>query len=212
MTPKRADGIPVHCAHSKLVEIGTLKPHPKNPNTHPERQVKLLAKVIKLNGWRRAIVVSDRSGYIVKGHGTLMAAQLAKLKEVPVDVQHYEDDEAEIRDLIADNRIPELSYRENRSVVALLQQLEAKGQDIESAGYANDELQALIATLEANVTDGAQRAGRRTHNEADTMLVLGPYRVKIPRADFASWHEKIRQQVGFKAEDVHAEIRRRLSL
>ena len=212
MNPKRADGIPVHCAHSKLVDIATLKPHPQNPNTHPERQVKLLAKVIKLNGWRRAIVISDRSGFIVKGHGTLMAAQLAKLKEVPVDVQHYASEEEEVRDLIADNRIPELSYRENRSIVALLKKLEAGGQNIEEAGYEGDEFKALMASLEANVTDGAQRGGRRNHTEADTQIVFGPYRVKVARADFAAWHEKIRQAVGFKAEDIHAEIKRRLGL
>jgi ParB-like chromosome segregation protein Spo0J len=212
MNPKRADGIPIHCAHTKLVEIGTLKPHPQNPNTHPERQVKLLAKVIKVNGWRRAIVVSDRSGFIVKGHGTLMAARHAKLKEVPVDVQHYESDEAEMRDLIADNRIPELSYRENRSVVALLQKLEAKGEDIEAAGYQQDELKTLLASLEAQVADGAQKGARRNHTEADTMLVLGPYRVKVPRNDFLSWQEKIRQAVGFKESDIHAEIKRRLGL
>lgn len=212
MNPKRADGIPVHCAHSKLVDIATLKPHPQNPNTHPERQVKLLAKVIKLNGWRRAIVISDRSGFIVKGHGTLMAAQLAKLKEVPVDVQHYASEEEEVRDLIADNRIPELSYRENKSIVSLLQKLEAKGEDIEAAGYQGDELATLIKSLEAQVTDGAQRAGRRNHSEADTMIVFGPYRVKISRADFLAWQERTRQKVGFKAEDIHAEIKRLLGL
>ena len=212
MNPKRADGIPIHCAHTKIVEIGTLKPHPDNPNTHPERQVKLLAKVIKANGWRRAIVVSDRSGLIIKGHGTLMVAQLAKLKEVPIDVQHYADEQAEMKDLIADNRIPELSYRENRSIVALLKKLEASGQNIEEAGYEGDEFKALMASLEANVTDGAQRGGRRNHTEADTQIVFGPYRVKVARADFAAWHEKIRQAIGFKAEDIHAEIKRRLGL
>ena len=37
-----ADGVEVWCSFDKLVPVGDLKPNPRNPNTHPSRQVALL--------------------------------------------------------------------------------------------------------------------------------------------------------------------------
>lgn len=36
----------VHCACDAMVPIGEIKPHPLNPNTHPQGQVEMLAKTI----------------------------------------------------------------------------------------------------------------------------------------------------------------------
>ena len=46
------------CAHTKLVPIESLKRHPRNPNTHPEEQIKLLANIIAKSGFRSPIVVA----------------------------------------------------------------------------------------------------------------------------------------------------------
>ena len=70
-----ADHIPVYCAHDKIVDIKELTPNPKNPNTHPDSQIELLADIIEQVGWRAPITVSTASGYVVKGHGRLMAAK-----------------------------------------------------------------------------------------------------------------------------------------
>ena len=91
----------VHCCFDKKVPVEELKPNPRNPNKHPEKQIKLLAKIIKKQGWRLPIVVSKRSGYITKGHARLMAARELKEKQVPVDFQGYKSEEEELRYLIA---------------------------------------------------------------------------------------------------------------
>ena len=90
-TPKAwADGVPVYCAHDAIVDVTTLVPNPANPNKHPDEQIQLLGRIIREhNGWRAPITVSNRSGFIVKGHGRLSAALLEGLKEVPVDYQNY---------------------------------------------------------------------------------------------------------------------------
>jgi ParB-like chromosome segregation protein Spo0J len=99
----RADtqGIPVFCAHDKLVDPAGLVANPRNPNQHPDSQVEILSRVIKTQGWRSPIVVSKRSGFIVKGHGRLAAAMLLGAKLVPVEFQEYETEASEWGDLIA---------------------------------------------------------------------------------------------------------------
>lgn len=99
----------VYCAHDEIVDVDLLVPHPKNPNQHPQEQVKLLAKIMKHQGWRSPIVVSNRSGFITKGHGRLMAAKLNGWKEAPVDRQDYANEADEYADMVADNKIAELS-------------------------------------------------------------------------------------------------------
>ena len=99
----------VYCAHSQMVEIEKVVPNPRNPNKHSEKQIALLSKIIAAQGWRAPITVSTRSGFIVRGHGRLLAARKLGLAEVPVDYQAYETEAAEWADLIADNRLSELS-------------------------------------------------------------------------------------------------------
>ena len=82
------DGVSVFCAFDEIVEITSLKENPKNPNTHPEVQIELLAEIIKKTGWRAPITVSNLSGFIVKGHGRLQAAMKAGLSHVPVEYQN----------------------------------------------------------------------------------------------------------------------------
>jgi ParB-like chromosome segregation protein Spo0J len=63
--------IKIECAHDKIVALADLKEHPGNPNKHSLEQIKLLAKIIRVSGWRNPIVVSNRSGLITKGHARL---------------------------------------------------------------------------------------------------------------------------------------------
>lgn len=99
----------VHCAHTKIVDVASLIPNPKNPNKHPKRQLVLLGKIILNQGWRNPIVVSKRSGFIVKGHGRLEAAKLAGLDKCPIDEQDYKTEADEWADMVADNQIQELA-------------------------------------------------------------------------------------------------------
>ena len=47
-TPREVtpDGFKVYCAYDEIVETDSLKPNPRNPNRHPEAQVKMLAHII----------------------------------------------------------------------------------------------------------------------------------------------------------------------
>ena len=123
-TPRAMIGsIPVFCAYDKIIPIAKALPNPQNPNKHPDKQINLLAEIIKQQGWRAPITISNRSGYIVRGHGRLMAARLLGAESVPVDFQNYESDAAEKADMIADNRIAEFSDLDDDILAELLEQI-----------------------------------------------------------------------------------------
>lgn len=95
----------VYCKYDELVDVRLLKPHPKNRNKHPKEQIDRLAKILKYQGLRAPIVVSKKTGFIVKGHGTLLAIKENKWKEAPIVTQDFEDTDQEYAFVQSDNAI-----------------------------------------------------------------------------------------------------------
>jgi len=125
----------VFCSHTDMVLTDIVKGNPKNPNKHPARQIELLSKIIKKQGWRAPITISKRSGLVVKGHGRLEAARMLGCDEVPVDYQDYETEAAEIADMLADNKIAELSEIDSEIELFHKQELIEADFDLELAGF-----------------------------------------------------------------------------
>jgi DNA modification methylase len=96
-----------------MVDVDLLVPHPLNPNKHGERQIEMLAKIMNHQGWRHPITVSKRSGFIVAGHGRLMAAKKLGWTQAPVDRQEFDTEADEYAHLIADNKIAELAEHDD---------------------------------------------------------------------------------------------------
>lgn len=142
-----ADGIPVYCAYDEIVPVDQLRPNPKNPNKHPQDQIEKLGKIIRGNGWRNPITVSTRSRLIVKGHGRLLTAQLEELKEVPVEYQNYESEEAELADLTADNRIAELAEMDSKMLADIFADIDTGAIDFELSGYSEEEYKDIATAL-----------------------------------------------------------------
>jgi len=144
-------GPKVHCAYDEMVDITKLVPNPRNPNQHSDRQIELLAKIIEHQGWRAPITVSKRSGFIVRGHGRLLAAELLGLDKVPVDYQDYANEAEEWADLIADNRLAELSEMDNTMLKDLIQEIDTGEIDLTLTGYDEDALESLLVPI--NIDD-----------------------------------------------------------
>lgn len=125
----------IRCAHAKLMAVSGLKPHPRNPNTHPKAQIDLLAKIIQHQGFRSPIVVSKRSGFIVAGHARLEAAKVIGLEKVPVDEQDFDSDADELAHLLADNRLAELAEIDLSSIPGILDDLREMKIDLDLAGF-----------------------------------------------------------------------------
>jgi hypothetical protein len=159
--PALASGIPVFCKYDVIDYPEGLKPHPDNAHRgHPAKQLDAYERVIagpglvdgdirwqtpeqkrKGNGWRKAIVVSLRSGFITKGHGAwLMAKRRGWM--VPVEYQQYKSLAEERRDLLADNKLPAMSITDNEKLAKLLSELDAT--DLELSAFNQAELDKLM--------------------------------------------------------------------
>lgn len=103
----------VQCAHTEMVDIDLLVMNPLNPNKHGEKQIELLAKIMNHQGWRHPVTVSKRSGFVVAGHGRIMAARKNGWTQVPVDRQDFATEADEYAHLIADNKISELAEHDD---------------------------------------------------------------------------------------------------
>lgn len=152
-----ADGVPVYCAHDEIVDVAALIPNPKNPNTHPDEQIRLLGSIIRHQGWRAPITVSTRSGFMVKGHGRLSAALLEGFKEVPVDFQNYATEADEYADLVADNRIAELAEIDQKKLAEIFAEIDTTELPMEMTGYTEKEAADIASALSEALTEDEQK-------------------------------------------------------
>ncbi len=112
--------------------------------------MELLARVIQAQGWRQPVKVSNRSGYIVSGHGRYEAALLIGCP-VPVDFQDYATDADELADLLADNRIAEMAEMDNAMLRELFVDLRESDFDIDLSGYTEDIVIPLVDAVDGEI-------------------------------------------------------------
>lgn len=93
------------CAYTELKPIHKLIPHPENPHKHSPEQIDRLAKLIDYQGIRHPIIVSNRSGFIVAGHGRLAALKKLNVSDVPIDYQDFDNEAQEYAFIVSDNAI-----------------------------------------------------------------------------------------------------------
>lgn len=129
----------IHCKFDEILDLDKLKVHPKNRNEHPEEQVQHLSRLYQYYGIRHPIIISNRSGYIVAGHGRLLAALIAEMTSFPVVYQDFDSDELEYGFLQADNGIAlqaELNQAKIREDIAIF----GEGFKNDWLGIANFEI------------------------------------------------------------------------
>lgn len=205
-----ADGIEVWCGFDKLVPVEDLKPNPRNPNTHPARQIELLAKNIRYFGWRNPVTVSKRSGLIVAGHGRLAAARHLGLQLVPVDYQDFSSESDEMAVLVADNRLAELASIDLNSLESVVNELKVDGFDTLLTGFEDADLESLLSPDTSDPEDGGGEDEELKKGEVT--IALGLYRFKLPQEDYLAWIDSVKQEVGFDKESVLKELKRRLGV
>lgn len=134
----------IKCSYTHLYELAKIVPNPKNKNKHPDKQIKVLAKIIDARGQRSPIVISKRSGFITKGHGRLLAIKMLGWDKAAIDLQNYESEAEEYADMIADNEIARYAEFDKES---FLEDLKIEDFDPELHGFIEFTIPAMT-TLE----------------------------------------------------------------
>ncbi len=131
--------------------VERLFPNPSNPRRN-EAAVPHVAASIRRFGWQQPIV-AKRSGEVIAGHTRLAAAK--QLGETSVPVVWFEGTDLDaIAFNIADNRTHEFAEWDDAALAKLLGELRDEDA-LDAVGYSADEVDALIAELDALSRDPA---------------------------------------------------------
>lgn len=105
-------GMPTGCI---LADIKTIVPYAKNPKNHDKKDIDLIIKSIKRNGWGDPLLVCPETMEVLSGNGRLMAAKELGMEQVPVVYAPKGLTEKQKADLvIASNKLVEVSgYNDN---------------------------------------------------------------------------------------------------
>jgi len=121
------------------------KPYLQNARTHPPAEIALLAHILRTRGADQSIVV-DEDWIILKGHGRLEAAFVAKMDDFPY-VQRLglsEADKTAIR--IEDNAVPLLAGWDRELISGEIASLKTAGYDVSLLGFGDAQLVQFTTT------------------------------------------------------------------
>lgn len=99
----------------EMLSVAGLHPYAKNPKEHTDKDIDLIIKSIKRNGWGDPILVCPETCEILSGNGRYMAALKMGLEEIPAVSAPRGLTEKQKADLvIASNKLVEVSgYNDN---------------------------------------------------------------------------------------------------
>lgn len=165
-------------------DIGSLNPYHRNPR---RGNTAVIAESLRTLGQYRPIVVNagtltGRPNEVLAGNHTLFAAQ--KLGWDAIDVVMVDvDEETATRIVLVDNRSSDLAENDEDLLAALLQDLP----DLTATGFTDDDLEELLAEVEAGDGDvplqGDPDDAPNAPDEADAVTEpgqvweLGPHRL-----------------------------------
>jgi hypothetical protein len=146
--------------------INKVRPYPNNPRVLRNAAEKV-AESIKAFGWRQPIVV-DADGIIIAGHSRHAAAQLLKLKTVPVHVAKDLTPE-QVRALrVADNKTAEFAQWDDAKLADELAEILAGLGSIAATGFSQSEFDALVMQASAEVERITTPVQQRPDAEPET--------------------------------------------
>lgn len=92
------------------VDIQKIVPYAKNPKNHDDKDIDLIIRSIKRNGWGDPLLVCPETMEVLSGNGRLLAAQKLGMEQVPVVYAPRGLTEKQKADLvIASNKLVEVS-------------------------------------------------------------------------------------------------------
>lgn len=182
-TPSVAD-----VTHATL-PLDSLTPHPRNYRRHPDEQIARLSASLARFGQVRSIVVQEGAGgryLIVAGHGLAEAARAQHLSELRADIIPATWTPQQVEGyLIADNESSRAADDDLTQLAAMLEEQRAAGEHLESLGFSDDELAALLDDLAqaAALGDDEDTTPPDDAGEPQRFLIFTPEQVAVSAFD-----------------------------
>jgi DNA modification methylase len=130
------------------LETSSLRPNPKNPRQHSDKQVRQIARSIEAFGFIIPVVI-DSASNVIAGHGRVLAAKSLNIAKLPtIRLEHLTETQAKAF-TIADNRISENSVWDDQLLAEQLKFLSDIGIDcsLDVIGFEVGEIDLLIEGL-----------------------------------------------------------------
>jgi DNA modification methylase len=131
--------------------VDRLIPFARNARTHSDEQVAQIAASIAEFGWTNPIL-AGADGIVIAGHARLLAARKLGLAEVPVIVLDHLTKSQRRALVIADNRLALNAGWDEEMLRVELDALREDDFNLDVLGFADDEMEALLAEPEEPVT------------------------------------------------------------
>jgi DNA modification methylase len=131
--------------------VDRLIPFARNARTHSDEQVAQIAASIAEFGWTNPIL-AGADGIVIAGHARLLAARKLGLAEVPVIVLDHLTKSQRRALVIADNRLALNAGWDEEMLRVELDALREDDFNLDVLGFADDEIDALLAEPEEPVT------------------------------------------------------------
>jgi ParB-like chromosome segregation protein Spo0J len=154
-----------------IVDIEQVIPNPKNANRHSIEQIKRLEKLIKYQGFRNPLIISNRTGFLVVGHGRLEAAINLGMQKVPVIYQDFESEAQEYAYLISDNEIARWAELDKQAVIEDMAEFDLDLEMLAIEGFENFAAEEIdLPDLASGDKDPYQQKTFTLHDsQADTV-------------------------------------------
>src|SRR5258706_16430132 len=133
--------------------IAVLKPDPKNPRAHGDKQIQQIARSIQTFGFNVPVLV-DAGLRVIAGHGRLLACKLLGIDNVPVISLDHLSEHQRRAFMIADNRLAENAEWDDRLLgeqLEILSEVELNF-TLETTGFEMGEIDLIIENF-APATD-----------------------------------------------------------
>src|SRR3954466_5377560 len=132
--------------------LNRLIPYARNARTHSDAQVAQIAASIREWGWTMPVLV-DEAGWLIAGHGRVMAARKLGIAEVPVMVAHGWSEAQKRAYILADNKLALNAGWDDDLLRVELSDLRGMGTNLSLIGFGEDELASLLVDGTEGLTD-----------------------------------------------------------
>ncbi len=198
---------PLNVEKRKLTELLPAEYNPRKKLQPGDKEYEKIKRSIEKFGYIDPIII-NKDGTIIGGHQRYSVLEELGYEEIDVVVVDLDKEHEKALNL-ALNKIT--GEWDDNLLTDLIRELSELDFEMELTGFDSSEIDLMLDTgMDADFEDESKDEDEI--EKSDTAVIVGEYRISIPRATYMDWINKVRMDVGFDKDSVEKEILRRLEL